>query len=129
LAPINRIYITDLFMISGKIHYAKSSGTVKGTFDDLSDDEKTKAFLQLLEYKIRLEQEQKQEEEREQDNFHELWQKLPSHQVKPESETEEEKKVRESIQVWYGINSSTCLHHNLKHFILLIFFYLIFLID
>jgi len=113
----------------GKIHYAKSSGTVKGTFDDLSDDEKTKAFLQLLEYKIRLEQEQKQEEEREQDNFHELWQKLPSHQVKPESETEEEKKVRESIQVWYGINSSTCLHHNLKHFILLIFFYLIFLID
>ena len=36
-----------------------SSGTVKGTFDDLSDDEKTKAFLQLLEYKLRLEQEQK----------------------------------------------------------------------
>ena len=87
MAPINRIYITDLFMISGKIHYAKSSGTVKGTFDDLSDDEKTKAFLQLLEYKIRLEQEQKQEEEREQDNFHELWQKLPSHQVKPERYT------------------------------------------
>ena len=87
MAPIKRIYITDLFMISGKIHYAKSSGTVKGTFDDLSDDEKTKAFLQLLEYKIRLEQEQKQEEEREQDNFHELWQKLPSHQVKPERYT------------------------------------------
>jgi len=90
-------------------NFSKSSGTVKGTFDDLSDDEKTKAFLQLLEYKLRLEQEQKEEKEEEEnqdDSFHELWQRLPSHQVKPDSETEEEKKVRESIQVWYGINNS-----------------------
>jgi len=87
----------------------KSSGTVKGTFDDLSDDEKTKAFLQLLEYKLRLEAEQKvdQEEDVEDtDRFHELWQRLPSHKVQPDSETEEEKTVRKSIQVWYGINSA-----------------------
>ena len=29
-----------------------------GTMDDLSDDEKTRAFLQLLEYKLRMEKEQ-----------------------------------------------------------------------
>ena len=61
---------------------------MKGTFDDLSDDEKTKAFLQLLEYKLRLEKEQKEEKEMEEtqedDSFHELWQRLPSHQVKPD---------------------------------------------
>ena len=87
----------------------KSSGTVKGTFDDLSDDEKTKAFLQLLEYKLRLEAEQKEDQEEvaeDTDRFHELWQRLPSHKVQPDSETEEEKTVRESIQVWYGINSA-----------------------
>ena len=40
------------------------------------------------------------------DRFHELWQRLPSHKVQPDSETEEEKTVRKSIQVWYGINSA-----------------------
>ena len=93
---------------------------MKGTFDDLSDDEKTKAFLQLLEYKLKLEKEQKQDKEEEaenEDNFHELWQRLPSHQVKPETETEEEKKVRESIQVWYGIN---CSDHQYCSYILLL---------
>ena len=91
----------------------KASGTVKGTFDDLSDDEKTKAFLQLLEYKLRLEAEQKEDEQEkvteDTDRFHELWQRLPSHKVEPDSETEEEKTVRESIQVWYGINSGAGL--------------------
>jgi len=84
-------------------------GTVKGTFEDLSDDERTKAFLQLLEYKLRLEKEQrlgKHEMEKKDNKFQELWEKLPSHQVNPVSETEEEKAVRESIQVWYGINCS-----------------------
>jgi hypothetical protein len=28
---------------------------VKGTFEDLSDEEKTKAFLQLLEYRLKVE--------------------------------------------------------------------------
>jgi len=28
---------------------------VKGTFEDLSDEEKTKAFLQLLEYRLKME--------------------------------------------------------------------------
>ena len=35
-----------------------NGGTVMGTIDDLSDDEKTRAFLQLLEYKLRMEKEQ-----------------------------------------------------------------------
>ena len=63
--------------------FAKPSGTVKGTFDDLSDDEKTKAFLQLLEYKLRLEAEQQEAgQQRDEDSFHELWQRLPAHQVR-----------------------------------------------
>lgn len=93
----------------GKRHKSKPGGTVKGTFDDLSDDEKTKAFLQLLEYKLRMEKEQrteKKEKERKENSFHELWQRLPTHQIDPVSETEEEKTVRQSIQVWYGINGS-----------------------
>merc|ERR1712083_993437 len=87
----------------------QAGGTVKGTFDDLSDDEKTKAFLQLLEYKLRMEKEQrteKKEKERKENSFHELWQRLPTHQIDPVSETEEEKTVRQSIQVWYGIHGS-----------------------
>ena len=28
---------------------------MKGTFEDLSDEEKTKAFLQLLEYRLKVE--------------------------------------------------------------------------
>ena len=87
-------------------------GTVKGTFEDLSDDERTKAFLQLLEYKMRLEKEQRlgvPEMEKKENKFQELWEKLPSHHVNPIEETEEEKAVRESIQVWYGINSCPSL--------------------
>ena len=93
----------------------KSGGTVKGTFEDLSDDERTKAFLQLLDYKLKLEKGQrleKHELEKKENNFQELWMKLPSHQINPVQETEEEKKVRESIQVWYGINSSPGLTTN-----------------
>ena len=88
---------------------------MKGTFEDLSDDERTKAFLQLLDYKMRLEKEQrleKHELEKKENNFQELWKKLPSHQLDPVQETEEEKTVRESIQVWYGINSSSYLRTN-----------------
>ena len=34
-----------------------------------------------------------------------------SHQVRPDTETEEEKTVRESIQVWYGINAGPAHCH------------------
>jgi len=88
----------------------QNGGTVMGTIDDLSDDEKTRAFLQLLEYKLRMEKEQMAENEeagQKDSSFHELWQRLPAHQIDPVSETDEEKTVRESIQVWYGINSSS----------------------
>jgi len=81
-----------------------------GTIDDLSDDEKTRAFLQLLEYKLRMEKEQRAESEetgQKDSSFHELWQRLPAHEINPVSETDEEKTVRESIQVWYGINTSS----------------------
>ena len=47
-----------LSKISGKVPRPANGGTVMGTIDDLSDDEKTRAFLQLLEYKLRMEKEQ-----------------------------------------------------------------------
>jgi len=93
----------------GRKHKTRK-GTVSGTFDDLSDEEKTKAFLQLLEYKQRVEKEQrdeKREKERKETSFHELWQRLPAHQIDPIRETEEEKAVRHSIQVWYGISGTS----------------------
>ena len=47
-----------LSKISGNVPRPPNGGTVMGTIDDLSDDEKTRAFLQLLEYKLRMEKEQ-----------------------------------------------------------------------
>ena len=61
---------------------------------------------------MRLEKEQRlgiPEMEKKENKFQELWEKLPSHHVNPIQETEEEKAVRESIQVWYGINSCPSL--------------------
>jgi len=92
-----------------------------GTIDDLSDDEKTRAFLQLLEYKLRMEKEQMAENEetgQKDSSFHELWQRLPAHQIDPVSETAEEKTVRESIQVWYGIGNSSSETRQSAHLVL-----------
>ena len=49
--------------ISGNVPRPPNGGTVMGTIDDLSDDEKTRAFLQLLEYKLRMEKEQVQHQD------------------------------------------------------------------
>ena len=46
-----------------------SRNTVQGTFDDLSDEEKTRALLQFLQYHQQLEQ------ENETKKFQELWNK------------------------------------------------------
>jgi len=85
-------------------------GTVSGTFDDLSDEEKTKAFLQLLEYQQRVEKEQRDEQkvkERKEYSFHELWQRLPAHHIDPIRETDEDRSARQSVQVWYGISGGS----------------------
>jgi hypothetical protein len=42
-------------LCTGPSRRTQKTGTVKGTFDDLSDEEKTKAFLQLLEYRLKVE--------------------------------------------------------------------------
>ena len=51
-------HLIDISMCSGSQRRPQNGGTVMGTIDDLSDDEKTRAFLQLLEYKLRMEKEQ-----------------------------------------------------------------------
>ncbi len=45
--------VFELNVETGQQHH--KTGTVKGTFEDLSDEEKTKAFLQLLEYRLKVE--------------------------------------------------------------------------
>jgi len=115
----------------GKKHKVRK-GTVTGTFDDLSDEEKTKAFLQLLEFKEKVENKQKnekREKERKDNSFHELWQKLPVHHTDPGTkETEEEKTVRQSIQVWYGISGASdnvaSLYHQHLILVLLAFYFI-----
>jgi hypothetical protein len=47
------LIVFELNADTGRQHH--KTGTVKGTFEDLSDEEKTKAFLQLLEYRLKVE--------------------------------------------------------------------------
>ena len=60
---------------------ASRPGTVAGTFEDLNDEERTKAFLQLLEYRLKLEKDKEGAEEGKDERFHELWQRLPAPEV------------------------------------------------
>ncbi|XP_023322770.1 metalloprotease TIKI1 [Eurytemora carolleeae] len=98
------------------------NGVVVGTFEDLSQEEKTRAFLQLLEYKLKVEKESEDNDKKD-DRFHELWQKLPTPQVNTNSDTEDVKAVRESIKVWYGLSGSSSTFpslHLLTFFLLLL---------
>jgi hypothetical protein len=53
LSAFGNLIVFELNVETGRQHY--KTGTVKGTFEDLSDEEKTKAFLQLLEYRLKVE--------------------------------------------------------------------------
>lgn len=88
---------------------ANNRNTVQGTFEDLSEEEKTRALLQFLQYH------QQQEQENETKRFREMIQggsrdseASGSGQDQP-VETPDEKAVEESLKVWYGLSGSGSL--------------------
>lgn len=83
LGPADRLSFGSSSLNPGKKH------RIKGTFDDLPDEEKTKALLQFLQYKERLEREERE--------------KASSPPVQQQHESADEKAVEESIKVWYGL--------------------------
>ena len=88
---------------------------VQGTFDDLSQEEKTKAFLKFLQYR------QQQEQEQGTRKFKELVKSSKSaneleaevstnHQMQNGSQVfseMDEKAVEESLRIWYGLSGSS----------------------
>jgi len=89
---------------ASNVFQSPRSGTVAGTFEDLSEEERTKAFLQFLEHRIKMEKEEKEPRD---DGFHELWQRLPTPSVSSNSDNSDDvESVRESIKVWYGLSSA-----------------------
>lgn len=93
-------------MLSAKVLTADGRNTVQGTFDDLSEEEKTRAYLQFLQYHQQLEQENETKRfqqmlNRKQNTYDETTTLLPA------SEEDESKDVDESLRVWYGLSGSS----------------------
>jgi len=98
-------------------------GTVAGTFEDLSDEERTKAFLQLLEYRLKLEKGKEEgKKEGKDDRFHELWQRLPAPEVNSPSDKDDIHAARESIKVWYGLSGCSITSSSSLLLVLLLLF-------
>jgi len=76
-------------------------GRVAGTFHDLSDEEKTKAFLQLLEHQLKMDKERGGNKN---SKVNELWQNLPAPDLYSD-ESEDINAVRESVEIYYGLSS------------------------
>jgi hypothetical protein len=98
------IYFTRLRSIGGLGQNGRN--TVQGTFDDLSEPEKTRAYLQFLQYHQQLEQ------ENETNRFQEMLnndddQPPASDQGENGSEATTDDKVDdESQHIWNGLSSS-----------------------
>ena len=77
---------------------------MEGTFDDLPPEEKTRAFLQFLQYH------QQQQQIKETEKFQQLYNSdgLDSEQDDTYSQMDE-KVVEESLKIWYGISNSASL--------------------
>eukprot|EP00088_Acartia_fossae_P011574 TRINITY_DN15894_c0_g1_i2.p1 TRINITY_DN15894_c0_g1~~TRINITY_DN15894_c0_g1_i2.p1 ORF type:complete len:488 (-),score=49.75 TRINITY_DN15894_c0_g1_i2:119-1582(-) len=83
--------------------YSMSPGRVAGTFHDLSDEEKTKAFLQLLQHQLKVEKERGGNKKSTKVN--ELWQNLPAPDLYS-NESDDVNAVRESVKIWYGLSNA-----------------------
>jgi len=84
--------------------YSNRKHTVQGTFDDLSEDEKTRALLQFLQYHQQLEGKSATG-----GRFKDLvgggGGAVDVYQATDIEETMDEKAVEESLQVWYGLTN------------------------
>ena len=76
--------------------------TSQGTFDDLSEDEKTRALLQFLQYHQQLEGKSENGGQ-----FRDLVDggAVDIYQANNVEETMDEKAVEESLKVWYGLTN------------------------
>lgn len=97
-------------------HWKSSGGrnTVQGTFDDLSEEEKTRAYLQFLQYHQQLEQESETKKFQEMLKTGQSMTKEEDEEIK---ESQDEKSVEESLRLWYGLSSCD---HNRTNFSFLI---------
>ena len=77
------------------------SNTVEGTFDDLPPEEKTRAFLQFLQYH------QQQQQIKETEKFQQLYNADATGAGAQEDTYSQmdEKVVEESLKIWYGISN------------------------
>merc|ERR1719264_2400495 len=87
--------------------YSNRKHTVQGTFDDLSEDEKTRALLQFLQYHQQLEGKSENGGQ-----FKDLVDvggggggAVDVYQATDVKETMDEKAVEESLKVWYGLTN------------------------
>lgn len=95
-------------MLSARVLTADGRNTVQGTFDDLSEEEKTRAYLQFLQYHQQLEQ------ENETKRFQQMLNRKQTSTYDDEAPTENPKEEEEandgdddSLRVWYGLNNSS----------------------
>ena len=76
------------------------SNTVEGTFDDLPPEEKTRAFLQFLQYH------QQQQQIKETEKFQQLYNADATAGAQEDTYSQmDEKVVEESLKIWYGISN------------------------
>ena len=80
---------------------------MQGTFDDLSEEEKTKAYLQFLQYHQQLEKESGTK------RFQEMLNKGIEANSDDGQDSQNLNKDEESLKVWYGISSDISIRANI----------------
>ena len=93
-------------MLGAKVLTADGRNTVQGTFDDLSEEEKTRAYLQFLQYHQQLEQENETKRFQQMLNRKQNIYDEPT-TLMPAATEDDTKDVDESLRVWYGLSGSS----------------------
>ena len=109
-----------LFAMHGGGLSQNGRNTVQGTFDDLSEEEKTRAYLQFLQYHQQLEQ------ENETKRFQQMLNRNNDNNLNDASANDFDNNVSddESQNVWYGLSHS---HLNLPSISYIIFLMMVIL--
>ena len=117
-----RIFYHRLFSMQMSPH---GRNTVQGTFDDLSDEEKTRAYLQFLQYHQQLEQ--KNETKR----FQEMLNHGEKTITQANSNSDNTVPTNDSLRIWYGLKnrghscSSSLSMSSLMIMILMVFYHML----
>ena len=113
------MFFSRLFALHGGLSQ-NGRNTVQGTFDDLSEEEKTRAYLQFLQYHQQLEQ------ENETKRFQQMLNRNNDNNLNDASANDFDNNVSddESQNVWYGLSDS---HLNLPSISYIIFLMMVIL--